>query len=269
MLRRRTILTAAALLPAARYAWATAANLWSIDAGAIRVTPGPWPGSDHLTPNVHFENIRLRMPDGVHLNALLYIPTSVRSGARVGTQLTADPYRAEPNGWVAQEMVGQAQDGFASMFLDIRGSGGSEGMPEDEYTLAEYDDIIHVIDWISHYPWSNGNVGMYGTSYSAFNSVWTAAYYKPKALKAIFVRGGTDDRYTDDCHSPGGIQMMVDNSWALGMITENATPGAPLYDLHNQAALDRWNTKPWLDIFLHNQLDGPHYRRGSLAPDQY
>jgi putative CocE/NonD family hydrolase len=63
--------------------------------------------------------------------------------------------------------------------------------------------------------------------------------------------------------------MMVDASWALGMITDNASPGAPDYDLRSKAAMDRWNTPPWLDIFLKNQLDGPHYRRGSLAPDQY
>ncbi|MEJ0046693.1 MAG: CocE/NonD family hydrolase [Rhodospirillales bacterium] len=218
---------------------------------------------------MHFENVLLRMPDGVRLNAILYLPTSVKSGTRVGTQLSSDPYRTEPNGWAAKELVGWAQDGFCGMYLDVRGSGGSEGVPADEYTPTEYDDLVHVIDWLSRQPWSNGAVGMYGTSYSAFNSIWTAAYYKPPALKAIFVRGGTDDRYTDDIHSPGGILMMTDNSWALGMITENSTPGAPYYDLHGKAAMDRWNTPPWLGLFLNNQLDGPHYRRGSLAPDQY
>jgi putative CocE/NonD family hydrolase len=247
----------------------TPAGLWSIDAGPVRVARGPWPGADYLPAGVHFENLLLQMPDGVRLNALLFIPASTRRGVRVGTQMAADPYRNEPNGALARAMAGQAQDGFASLYLDVRGTGGSEGVATDEYALAEYDDLVHVVEWISRQPWSNGAVGMYGTSYSAFNSIWMAAKYKPPALKAIFVRGGTDDRYTDDCHSPGGIQMMVDNSWALGMITDNASPGAPAYDLYSKAALERWNTPPWLDIFLHNQLDGPHYRRGSLAPDQY
>jgi len=276
-LHRRAVLRQAALLaaagfipPPARAARQTRPSLWSTDAGAIKVTPGPWPTPTNLAPDVHFENILLRMPDGVHLNAILYMPAAAaKSGSRFGTQLSADPYRTEPNGWAHRDMTGQAQDGFASIYLDVRGSGGSEGIPADEYQPAEYDDIVHVIDWISRQPWSNGGVGMYGTSYSAFNSIWTAAWYKPPALKAIFVSGGTDDRYTDDIHSPGGIQMMVDNSWALGMITDNATPGAPTYNLTNQAAMDRWNTAPWLSIFLDNQLDGPHYRRGSLAPDQY
>jgi putative CocE/NonD family hydrolase len=248
---------------------ARASDLWSRDAGAVRVAPGLWPGSTGLVPGVHFENVRLRMPDGVWLNALLYLPDSVKSGHQVGTQLTVDPYRAEPNGWVASELVGQVQDGFAAMFLDVRGTGGSEGVCPDEYTEAEYADTVHVIDWISRQPWSNGAVGMYGTSYSAFNSIWTAAQYKPPALKAIFVRGGTDDRYTDDVHCPGGIMMMVDGAWALGMITDNTVPGAPDYDLNSRASLDRWNTPPWMSVYLQNQLDGPHYRRGSLAPDKY
>ncbi len=277
ILQRRALLRGAALaagasmLPRDRAVahGASPADLWSVDAAGIRVSRGPWPGSDYVAPGVHFENILLRMPDGVRLNAILYLPATVKSGQRVGSQLSADPYRTEPNGWAAHDITGQAQDGFASLYLDVRGSGGSEGTATDEYAPAEYDDIVHVIDWISRQPWSNGAVGMYGTSYSAFNSIWTAAYYKPRALKAIFVSGGTDDRYTDDIHSPGGIQMMVDNSWALGMITDNATPGAPNYNLYDKAAMDRWNTPPWLSIFLNNQLDGPHYRRGSLGPDQY
>jgi predicted acyl esterase len=248
---------------------ARAGELWSVDAGALRVSPGLWPGSENLPSGVHFENVRLRMPDGIWLNALLYLPASVKSGRPVGTQLCVDPYRNEPNGWLAGDLAGQALDGFAGMFLDVRGTGGSEGSCPDEYTEAEYDDTVHVIDWISKQPWSNGNVGMYGTSYSAFNSIWTAARYKPPALKAIFVLGGTDDRYTDDVHSPGGIMEMVDTGWVLGMITDNAMPGAPDYDLNSRASLDRWNTPPWVITYLQNQLDGPHYRRGSLAPDQY
>ena len=209
------------------------------------------------------------MPDGIWLHAMLYLPTSVKTGRRVGTQLCVDPYRGEPNGWLANDLARQALDGFGAMFLDVRGTGGSEGSAPDEYTEAEYGDTVHVIEWLSRQAWSNGAVGMYGTSYSAFNSIWTAARYKPPALKAIFVRGGTDDRYTDDVHSPGGIMVMVDGSWALGMITDNAMPGAPDYDVNGAAALARWNTPPWIVAYLRNQLDGPHYRRGSLAPDQY
>jgi putative CocE/NonD family hydrolase len=153
------------------------------------------------------------------------------------------------------------------MYLCVRGSGTSEGIPTDEYAVDECEDTARVIDWFSKQPWSNGNIGMYGASYSAFNSVWVAAALKPPALKAIFVRAGTDNRYTDDVHFPGGTMVMVNNAWALGMLTSNATPGAPDFDMHSKASMDRWNTPPWLQVFLRNQLDGPHWQRGSLWPD--
>ena len=61
--------------------------------------------------------------------------------------------------------------------------------------------------------------------------------------------------------------LMVDNSWALAMVTSNAMPGGPRLELNSKASLDRWETPPWLQGFLHHQVDGPFYRRGSLAPD--
>ncbi len=239
----------------------TAAGLRSVDAGNIRVSPGPWKTLPKMVPGVHLENLRLRMPDGVHLNAFLYLPEDL-SGQKIPAVLKTTPYRNTPE---ADSFY--ARGGYGSIFVDVRGSGGSEGIPSDEYSPEEYEDTTHVIDWLSKQPWSNGNVGMYGTSYSAFNSVQIATEVKPPALKAIFAMAGTDDRYTDDIHYPGGAMLMVDNSWALGMLLSNVLPGAPDFDFNSKASLDRWNTPPWLQLFLHNQLDGPHWRRGSVAPD--
>ena len=160
-----------------------------------------------------------------------------------------------------------ARNGYASIFVDVRGTGGSEGIPLDEYSHQEHEDTEFVIDWLSKQSWCNGNVGMYGASYSAINSLQIAYELKPAALKAIFLECGTDIRYTDDIHYPGGSMLMVDNSWALGMLVMNAMPGAPNYILHDRAALDRWDQPPWLLEFLQNQVDGPYWQHGSLAPD--
>jgi uncharacterized protein len=239
--------------------------LWAHDAAGLRVSPGPWPVPGDLAPGVRFESVRIRMPDGVRLAALLYLPSVIRRP--IPGLLHTVPYRHSPDMGSYMQMGYYAQRGYAELYLDVRGTGGSDGVALDEYTVAEHADTVHVLEWLSKQRWSNGAVGMYGTSYSAFNSLQIATEYHPRALKAIFVLCGTDDRYTDDIHHPGGIMLMVDNSWALGMVTKNATPGAPEFVMDNQAALDRWNTPPWLQVYLHNQLDGPHYRRGSLAPD--
>ena len=49
----------------------------------------------------------------------------------------------------------------------------------------------------------HGAVGMYGTSYSGFNSL-QLAIERPPALKAICAIYATDDCFTDDVHYGGG-----------------------------------------------------------------
>lgn len=242
-------------------------DIWCAAAGDVKVSRGPWSSPDTSSPGVHFESLRLRMPDGVDLTAQVYLPAGVRRGEKLPATLITDPYRREPRGAGARDLDGQARNGYAAVYVDVRGSGGSEGIPTDEYSVDEYEDTARIIDWLSKQAWSNGNVGMYGISYSAFNSLWTAAAIKPPALKAIFLRAGTDNRYTDDVHYPGGTMVMVNHAWALGMLTSNATPGAPDYDLNSQASLARWEASPWLQGFIRQQIDGPYWQRGSLATD--
>lgn len=237
-------------------------RLWAVDAGQVRVSPGPWTTLPVMQPGVRLENLYLRMPDGVRLNAFLYLPKNLSASQKIPGTLNTTPYRYNP-----RNDSHFARNGYASIFVDVRGSGGSEGFPTDEYSVQEHQDSAHVIDWLSKQPWCNGNIGMYGGSYSAFNSVWVAAALKPPALKAIYAVCGTDNRYTDDIHFPGGAMLMVDNSWALGMLTSNCMPAAPDFDMNSKQSLDRWETPPWLQGFLHHQLDGPYWRHGSLAPD--
>ncbi|MDH5520584.1 MAG: CocE/NonD family hydrolase, partial [Acidimicrobiia bacterium] len=65
--------------------------------------------------------------------------------------------------------------GFAVLRLDLRGTGSSTGIADDEYPDSEIGDLARAIEWLSGQPWSNGRVGMFGTSYSGFNSLHLAA----------------------------------------------------------------------------------------------
>ncbi|HEY7700015.1 MAG TPA: CocE/NonD family hydrolase, partial [Vicinamibacteria bacterium] len=103
-------------------------------------------------------------------------------------------------------------------------------------------------------------------SYGAFNSVQIAAM-EPKALKAILAVAGTDDRYTDDVHYFGGALHLFENTWAVGMVSSNAMPAAPGFDVSSASARERFEARPWILRWLHEQTDGPYWRRGSLRPD--
>ena len=79
----------------------------------------------------------------------------------------------------------------------------------DEYPPVEQSDLAEVIAWLAEQEWCDGQVGMWGTSYSGFNSLQMACE-QPPALKAICAIYATDDRWTDDVHWRGGALRLVD-----------------------------------------------------------
>ncbi len=81
-----------------------------------------------------------------------------------------------------QKMLLAAAHGYAGIVVDARGKGQGSG------AIAPYEhdgaDANAAIDWISHQPWSDGRVAMYGGSYEGFTA-WAAARHHHPALKTI------------------------------------------------------------------------------------
>ncbi|MGV9410260.1 CocE/NonD family hydrolase [Nocardia sp. NPDC003693] len=93
------------------------------------------------------------------------------------------------------------KSGYTQIVVDVRGTGFSQGA-WDMLRQREQQDTVEVIDWAAAQPWSTGDVGMSGLSYSAINQV-QAAEKRPAALKAIFpVVPGSD--LVNDVLAPGG-----------------------------------------------------------------
>lgn len=89
-----------------------------------------------------------------------------------------------------------AKRGYVVARVDVRGTGGSGGsIPVSEYSEAEISDAEELVAQLAKKSWSNGNVGMYGISWSAFNSLMTA-HRKPPALKAIIAAHGSTPGFT-------------------------------------------------------------------------
>ena len=87
--------------------------------------------------------------------------------------------------------------------VDCRGTGASEGITQDEYTLREQRDGHDAVEWCAAQPWCDGHVNMIGISYGGFTSLQVASHAPPH-LTSIVPIDFTDDRYTDDCHYRGG-----------------------------------------------------------------
>ena len=241
-------------------------GLRAVQAGKVSVSPGI--ALPIEIAGVHLEFLRLRMSDGIHLAATLFLPEGASPVNRVPSILEILPYRKDDDrlGSDLDLQSFYARNDYAGLRVDVRGTGGSEGIPDDEYSVREHEDTLLIIDWLSRQPWCNGNVGMNGISYGAFNSVQIAAM-NPPALKAIVAAAGTDDRYTDDVHYFGGALHLFENTWAVAMISSNAMPGAPDFRTDSRSAVDRFEAPPWILRWLREQVDGPYWRRGSLRPD--
>ena len=148
------------------------------------------------------------MSDGERLAVTLYLP---ESGVRPCI-LEALPYRKDDLTASFRPEYTRLRDEFnyAVARLDVRGTGSSSGRATDEYPYQEQRDLAEVIAWLAAQDWCDGNVGMYGTSYSGFNSLHMAAE-RPPALKAVIAIYATDDRFTTTCTSA----VVRDVGWTL------------------------------------------------------
>jgi hypothetical protein len=208
------------------------------------------------------------MSDGIRLAATLHLPAIDEPCPAV---LEALPYRKDDltAGYRPEYVRLRDEHGYAVVRLDVRGTGSSEGIAEDEYPAQEQADISEVIAWVAAQPWCTGAVGMYGTSYSGFNSLHLAAA-RPPALKAVIAIYSSDDRYTDDVHYMGGSLKALDLiDYPLYMVAMNALPPVP--SLAGDGWKEAWRerierTEPWLVRWLEEQRDGAYWRQGSVRP---
>jgi hypothetical protein len=210
------------------------------------------------------------MADGVELAATLYLPEPAD-----GPQpciLEALPYRKDDltSGSRPEYQRLVSEHSYAVCRLDLRGTGSSGGEASDEYPAIEQRDLAAVISWLAGQDWCTGAVGMYGTSYSGFNSLQMACE-RPPELKAVVAIFATDDRYTDDVHYRGGALKLLDLvDYCHYMTPMNALPPVPAR--WGEHWREEWRARidahePWLFTWLEQQCDSAYWRHGSVRPD--
>src|SRR5262245_28542197 len=161
--------------------------------------------------------------DGLRLSADVYRPN--QPGA-FPALLEHIPYRKDDldAGSDRATAIRFAREGFATVRLDVRGTGNSEGVALDEYTAEEQHDGAETVAWIAEQPWCSGNGGAWASSYCRFASSHRAAT-RPPALKALAPVYATDDRYTDDMHFSGGALCALELAhYPLRILAMNALP---------------------------------------------
>ncbi|HEX2045179.1 MAG TPA: CocE/NonD family hydrolase [Gaiellaceae bacterium] len=217
------------------------------------------------------EHAWIPLGDGTRLAARIWLPDDAERDP-VPAILEYLPYRKN-DGTVVRDARRQpyvAGFGYATVRVDLRGTGESDGILLDEYLEQEQDDALEVIAWLAEQPWCTGAVGMWGISWGGFNSLQVAAR-RPPALRAIMTLCSTDDRYADDVHYRGGCVLALDMlHWASSMLTWNARPPDPrlVGDGWRDVWLERLErTPPYVEAWLSHQRRDDYWRHGSVCED--
>lgn len=214
------------------------------------------------------EHLWIPLSDGTRLAARVWLPEDAERRP-VPALLEYIPYRRRDGVRLRDETMHPyfAGHGYASVRVDLRGSGDSEGVLRDEYLQQELDDGVEVIRWLASRSWCDGNVGMIGISWGGFNGLQIAAL-APEALKAVVSVASTDDRYADDVHHMGGCLLGDNLSWASTMFAYNSLPPDP--DVVGPGWREMWmdrleNSGLWLEKWLEHQRRDAYWRHGSIC----
>jgi putative CocE/NonD family hydrolase len=212
------------------------------------------------------------MRDGVELNVKITRPAAE---GRFPAVMEYNPYRrltlalADYRDEYPPIVPFLAENGYAVVQFDVRGTGSSSGFSRHIYSDEEQQDGYDMIQWIAAQPWCTGAVGMIGKSFSAVVQ-WHMAVKNAPNLKTIIVRSANDDVYSEWTNPGGAIRPYMFESYAPIMAAFNFAP--PDAHLTKERWPEIWserleNSEPWSLGWIRNIVDGPYWRTKSLATD--
>ena len=214
------------------------------------------------------ENMFVPLADGTRLAATVWLPEG--AGA-VPAILEYIPYRKRDGTRTRDRGLHHylAGHGYACVRLDIRGSGDSDGLIDDEYTVQEQLDGCEAIAWIAAQDWCDGQLSMIGISWGGFNGLQIAAR-QPAALKTVITVGSTDDRYATDIHWVGGCLSKDNFDWSATMLAHNDLPPDPAIVGEGWRAM--WEARmrhnsPWILTWMQHQRRDDYWKQGSVCED--
>lgn len=213
-------------------------------------------------------HVQIPMADGTKLSARMWRP---KDAGPVPAILEFLPYRKR-DGTAARDALTHpymAGHGYVCVRVDMRGTGDSEGLFDDEYSPQELADGVDVINWLAAQEWCSGTVGMMGISWGGFNGLQIAAL-DPEPLKAVVSICATVDRYADDIHYKGGIMLGENPAWAATILGWFALPPDPqiVGEGWREMWMQRLENTPFLaQTWAQHQLRDDYWKHGSVCED--
>src|SRR4051812_26459953 len=141
------------------------------------------------------------MADGTELAVFVSFPQGYDGHSKLPVLFEYDGYNGGAAASYYGGFLGVSKD-YILVHAGVRGAGCSAGA-FSLFSEQQAEDGASLVEWIARQPWSNGDVGIYGHSYSATMGLLVAAQ-RPPHLRALTVDGVMDDLYRDLVY-PGGV----------------------------------------------------------------
>ena len=169
---------------------------------------------------IHEKNQEVTMRDGTTLRANITRPNV---DGKFPVLIERTPYNKEggsENGVGSPQFF--AQRGYAVIIQDVRGRFASDGdfYPFRDDGAGINRDGYDTIEWAAVQPWSDGNVGTIGGSYSGATQ-YRNALSRPPHLRAMFVRESSADYYQEWVYRAGAFELAFNMAWAHGVTLNN------------------------------------------------
>ena len=174
-------------------------------------------------------SVYVPMTDGVRLAVDVNLPKGLAAGTKLPTVLVSTRYwraaEGQPAGPMERFFLSR---GYAYVYADVRGTGASFGQWYYPWAPREVKDIGEVVAWIAKQPWSDGQIGSIGTSYTGNTAQLVAAANHP-GVKAVVPRFMDFDAYADLTYPGGVTNRMLLRDWGTMVyaMDMNKVPDAP------------------------------------------
>ena len=199
---------------------------WAALAGAQDFSDAGFEFPDTLHVTYHHP---VPMRDGVELATDIYLPDGE---GRFPTLLVRDIYSSGTSAVRQSYAKFATANGYAFVFQSARGRYDSEGHWYPYF--QEINDGDDTLSWIAGQPWSDGKVGMFGSSY--LGSVqWLAALNRNPALKAIAPAVSPGNYYRDVAYPGGAFSLLSRARWGIGIVGSRTSM---MYPINWAASID-------------------------------
>ena len=184
-------------------------------------------------------DLMVPMRDGVKLATDIYRPQANGRAvsARLPVLLHRTPYdKSAPAASAIAEAL--AKHGYVVILQDTRGRHHSQGVFSKYYDYDAYDGY-DTVEWAARLPYSNGKVGMYGTSYAAHTQADASKLHPPHLATLVLNMGGMSNAWNHSVRYDGAFEMGRQLTWAWGQALEDAK------DPVTKALLSKENVIDW------------------------